>query len=235
MVGITGVTLNNQAKLSTATPSLVAVEGVVTNVPDGHILQGDGAAPNFDAIIDVVHNLNMVDLGIATQSAQGKTVEFVGQTKHSTAVTEGQVGDVSGVVVVIATAIVVERGVSGFFDQALHVGFIGGTWREGVAREATRVGHTIKADVSIATDGQISPFVAGCSPIAIVLARGHHNWGVGVTIDKQLPTVGDAERPRTIRSGRRNNSCSSFDREGCTGPNVDLLGQVVRVVSGPCF
>ena len=91
LAGITGISLNDQAKLSAATPSLVAVEGVVTNVPDGHVLQGDGAAPDFDAIINIVHNFNVVDLGVATQSAQGESIEFVGQANHSTAVAERQV------------------------------------------------------------------------------------------------------------------------------------------------
>jgi hypothetical protein len=92
-LGVEAVALDDEAELDLAAVALVDVEAVVADVPDGEVLEVDGAAPDLDAVVDVVHDLDVLDVGGAADAAQGETVELVGERDHLAAVTERQVAD----------------------------------------------------------------------------------------------------------------------------------------------
>ena len=121
---IPGIALHNQSKLSFSSPSLIDIKRVITNVPYRDVLQTHGASPDLDAIINVVHDLNVVNLSPPSQGSQRESVEFVGQPNNATAVADREVGNTAGVIVVVATPVVVESGISSFFNQTFHVCFI---------------------------------------------------------------------------------------------------------------
>jgi hypothetical protein len=52
------------------------------------VLEVDGAAPDLDAVVDVVHDLDVVDVGAAADAAQREAVELVGEADDLAAVAE---------------------------------------------------------------------------------------------------------------------------------------------------
>jgi hypothetical protein len=80
-------------------------KAVVADVPDVDVLQVDRAAPDLDAVIDVVHDVDVVDVGVAAQATQRQTVELVVQADDLAAVAQREVRDRAAVVVVVAAAV----------------------------------------------------------------------------------------------------------------------------------
>ena len=65
-----GVTLHDETELHLAAPTLIDVEAVVADIPDADVLQVDSASPNFNAVVNIVHDFHVIDDRFATNSTE---------------------------------------------------------------------------------------------------------------------------------------------------------------------
>ena len=236
--GDAGVAGDDQAELAAAAPAVVEVDRVVADVPDLEVLEVDGAAPDLDAVVDVVHHLDVVDLGLAADAAERDAVELVAEADHLAAVAEGAVLQDAAVVEVVAAA--VERTAVGRarLGEALHDGHVVRARGGGVAGD--RAGAVL-ADVAAAADREVAPLVAGRAPRAglripvgprlDVGLGGEDDRLVGGAEGHDAGVAGDRERAAEVRGAGDHGA--GLDGEGGAGQDVDLALQVVGVVLRP--
>ena len=190
---------NDQAELSLTAPSLVEIERIVADVPDAEVLEVDLSAPNFNAVVDVVHDLNVINDGVLTDATERKAVQFITKANHLAAVAERNEAKHTAVVLVIA-ATVEGAGVAGAgSNQAFHVGIVASIWGRRVGGNGA---VAVLTDVCVTTDGEVAPLVGnrapltawvGWGPSQIVNLGSEDDRTVGRTAAGQAGIPGDSE------------------------------------------
>ena len=225
--------LDDQAELGLAAPALVHVEAVVANVPDTEVLQVDRAAPDLNAVVDVVHDLDVVDVGTATKSTKGESVQLIRQGDHLAAVAQGEVGDAATVVVIVAAAIE-HVGVAGEgLGQTLHSGEVTSARGRNVARGC------VLGDVGVPHDRKVAPLVSRLAPdarLGVATGPGGH-IGLGGHDDRRALRAID-EDLRTLRHSQAaaEITCDQgarLDGQSRSGQDKDLALEVIGVAVRP--
>ena len=97
--------LDGEPVLVVTAPAFVIVEAVVAAERYGQVAGVYSAAEPFDAVVNVGEYFDVLNCGAAANAAQGETVDFVTGANFSASVTDGNVAQNAGVVVVIVAAV----------------------------------------------------------------------------------------------------------------------------------
>jgi hypothetical protein len=158
---VEAVALRDQAELDLPAEALVDVEAVVTDVGDDEVLEVERAAPDLDAVVDVVHDLDEADVGPAADAAEGEPVQLVVEAHDSTAVADREVLDRAAVVVVVATAVQHLRVAREVGHEALHRRDVVGVRRRSPSSSSMRPRSSSACGSALARIGRAgSPLVS---------------------------------------------------------------------------
>ena len=78
-------------ELKLSVVSFIEVEGVIPNVGNGEVLGIRGTTKELDAVVFVGEDFNVVDGGAITNSAKGKSIDFVTRSYFRTTMPDGNI------------------------------------------------------------------------------------------------------------------------------------------------
>ena len=99
--------------------ALIPIEAVVAAESHKRLVHSHGTAKKLDAVVQVGHNLNVMDGCARTDTGKGQAIDFVGCSQLGSTVADAHIRQHTGVVFVVVSTIcglIVVRG------DALHLG-----------------------------------------------------------------------------------------------------------------
>ena len=199
-----------------ATVTLVPVEAVVTTEGHEGVGDGDSTSEELDSVVQVGDNLHVVDGRTGADTTEGDAVDLVGRSQLGTAMADGDIGEDTGVVGIVATTV---DGLVIVCGNALDLGGaskVGGGVTED--DEATPLTAGVVGDGTVERIGLIGHDDGrGCRSIGEDLTAFGYNQGCSVRT-----TAGS-----TLDHG------AGFNGESLSRTHKDVAVQDVRVIGCP--
>ena len=211
-----GLVLNGEPLRTSAVEALVPVEAVVA--AEGHkcLVHGHRTSKEFDAVVQVGHDFDVVDGGSGTDASKGQAVDFVGSAELRSTVTDAHVGQHPRVVFVVASTV-----------GRLVV----------VCWNAFHLGGSAKVGGGVTQHDQAAPLAAGVvrrRTVEGISFEGENDGAAFRAFGEDL-----ASRGHNHGGGVHTRSCGTFDDGSCfngqglSAIDEDVAVQDVVVVAGP--